>query len=30
MDILFLGASALMVIAIIGMVIGCDLLGVHQ
>jgi hypothetical protein len=30
MDILFLGASALMFIAIVGMVIGCDELGVRK
>jgi hypothetical protein len=30
MDVLFLGASALMFIALIGMVIGCDMLGVRK
>jgi hypothetical protein len=30
MDVLFLGASALMFVAVTGMVIGCDMLGVHK
>jgi len=30
MDVLFLGAVAVMFIAIVGMTIGCDLLGARQ
>ena len=30
MDVLFLGAIALMFVAIVGMVVGCDNLGVHK
>ena len=30
MDILFLGATALMWLALVGMVIGCDKLGVRK
>jgi hypothetical protein len=30
MDIVFLGASAALFVALVGMVIGCDQLGAHQ
>jgi hypothetical protein len=30
MDVLFLGAIALIFVAIVGMVMGCDDLGVHK
>ncbi|NKI94223.1 hypothetical protein FHT26_002157 [Rhizobacter sp. SG703] len=30
MDVLFLGAVAVMFVAIVGMAIGCDLLGARQ
>ncbi len=30
MDVLFLGAAALMFLALIGMVLGCDRLGVRK
>lgn len=30
MDVLFIGASVLMFLAIVGMVIGCDKLGVRK
>ena len=30
MDIVFLSAAALMVAAVLGMVIGCDMLGVRK
>jgi hypothetical protein len=30
MDVLFLAAIALMFVAIVGMVVGCDKLGVHK
>lgn len=30
MDVLFLGAIALMLTAIVGMLVGCDALGVHK
>ena len=30
MDVLFLCASALMFVAIVGMVVGCDKLGAHK
>ena len=30
MDVVFLGAIALMFVAIVGMVVGCDKLGAHK
>ena len=30
MDVLFLGAAALMLVAIVGLVLGCDKLGVRK